>query len=316
MPFRRMTKSAYPPRLWALVGYPGSGKSTFATQMHGPILVIDADHRFREVLDLAGERDVYELSDIASDNTDPDRVAVLLAENMPGSEIGTVVVDSLTAIIAPIVTQAMVDKDAGRIENLAQGWRKKALAMRQLQDAVTRWGTDSLWIYHLQDARDARAQEVVRATVSETERARLTRSINLQIEILQENTDPGRNVQGDGRRGIKVVWARRGRSGMTLWDETGSWVGMPEKIEEAVYGGLSQEEQDQIEQETPAVFPSSDKAIAWGFEQGVFQALQHARNAYEKLKVERKPADAYEMARLWVADVQARQEAINGNGAG
>jgi hypothetical protein len=91
---------------------------------------------------------------------------------------------------------------------------------------------------------------------------------------------------------------------------------MPEKIEEAVYGGLSQEEQDQIEQETPTVFPSSDKAIAWGFEQGVFQALQHARNAYERLKVEKKPADAYEMARLWVADVQARQEAISGNGAG
>jgi len=31
--FKKMVKSTYPPRLWALVGYPGSGKSTFATQM-------------------------------------------------------------------------------------------------------------------------------------------------------------------------------------------------------------------------------------------------------------------------------------------
>ena len=43
MAFKKMTKPEYPPRLWALVGYPGSGKSTFATQMRAPILVIDAE---------------------------------------------------------------------------------------------------------------------------------------------------------------------------------------------------------------------------------------------------------------------------------
>lgn len=303
MGFKKMAKTDYPPRLWALVGYPGAGKSSFATQMRAPMLIVDADNRFREVLGLAGDRDVYELSDTPSDNTDPDRVAAILDENMPGSEVATIVVDSLTAIIAPIVTQAMVDKDAGRVKNVAQGWRKKALAMRQLQDAVTRWGTDVLWIYHLQDARDEKAREVVKATLSDTERARLTRSINLQLEIVGD----GRNGNGHaGARGVKVVWARRGRSGMTLWDESGTWAGMPEKIEEAVYGGLSQEDQDRIEQEAPDVFASADKAIAWGFEQGAFQALQHARNAYDKLKREKRPANAHEMARLWVADVQER----------
>jgi hypothetical protein len=258
------------------------------------------------VLDLAtaAGREVYELSSVPSDSTDPDRVAAILTREMPGSEIGTIVVDSLTAIIAPLVTQAMVDKDAGREQNLAQGWRKKALAMRQLQDSVTRWGTDCLWVYHLQDARDAKAREVVRATVSETERARLTRSINLQVEIVQD---------GD-RRGVTIPWARRGRSGMTLWDETGAWAGMPERIEEVVYGGLSDADQERIERETPDVFPSPDKAIAWGFEQGAFQAIQHARNAYEKLKRDEQPKDAQEMARLWVADVLARLEAANGNG--
>ena len=296
MPFRKMSENQLPPRLWSLFGFPGSGKSTFAAQMRGPLLVVDADHRFREVLDLAGDRGVYELSAVASDNADPDRVAALLAENMPGSEMGTIVVDSLTAIIAPLVTQAMVDKDAGREKNLAAAFRTKALAMRQLQDAVTRWGTDVLWTYHLQDARDAKGRELVKATVSRTELARLTRSINLQLEIVQD---------GD-RRGVKVVWARRGRDGVTIWDETGTWAGMPELIEEAVYSGLSQVDQDQIKREIPEIFPNPETAIAWGVEQGAFNALQHARNAYDKLKREKKPKDAGEMAGLWVAEVRAR----------
>jgi hypothetical protein len=302
MAFRKMNRTQYPPRLWALVGYPGAGKSTFAAQMRGPLLVIDADQRFQEVLEVAGDRDVYELSDVAADNTDPDRAAALLNEHMPSSEIGTIVVDSLTAIIAPLVTQAMVDKDAGRERNLAAGWRKKALAMRQLQDGVSRWGTDCLWIYHLQDAHDARANAVTRATLSKTERARLHRSLNLQAEIVVE----------DSRRGVKIVWARRGRSGMTLWDETGTWVGMPETIEEAVYSGLSEAERDALEGQTPDIFPGAAEAIAWGMEQGAFQALQHARNAYEKIKADKQPSDAYEMAALWVADVERRLEVING----
>jgi hypothetical protein len=283
--------------LWALVGFPGAGKSTFATQMRGPILAIDADQRFKEVLGLAGERQVYELSAVAADNTDPDRIAALLAENMPGADVGTIVVDSLTAIIAPLVTQAMVDKDAGRTKNLAQGWRKKALAMRQLQDAVSKWGTDCLWIYHLRDARDAHAKKRVRKTISQTERARLHRSLNLQLEIVESS---------DGRRGVKVPWARRGRDGMTLWDDSGCWRGMPAAIEAAVYDGLSKSDQDVLESQAPGVFPNPAAAIAWGFEQGCFNALQHARNAYDALKREEDPQNAREMVTLWTAEVERR----------
>jgi hypothetical protein len=49
---------------------------------------------------------------------------------------------------------------------------------------------------------------------------------------------------------------------------------------------------------------------------GAFQALQHARNAYNKLKREERSQDTGEMARLWVADVQARLMAANGSGKG
>jgi hypothetical protein len=293
-----MSQRKYPPRLWGLSGYPGGGKSTFACQMRAPILVIDADQRFTEVLPLAGV--VYELSDRPVDNTDPDRISAILAQQMPGCDVATIVVDSLTAIMAPLVTQAMVDKDAGRMANLAAGWRTKALAMRQLQDAVTRWATDTLWIYHLNDARDAQGNATTRATISRLELARLTRSINMQFEIVQ---DPA------GKRGIKVTWARRGRSGMALWDESGTWDSMPERIEAACYDGLSQADQDRMESQ-PETFPSPEAAWAWGFEQGAFSALQHARNGYEKLKQERQPRSAAEMALLWRSDVERRLAAL------
>jgi len=292
--FKKMTAAKYPPRLWSLVGYPGSGKSTFATAMRAPILAIDADNRFIEVARLAEE--VYALSDVPADNSNADRIAAILAKQMPDSHIGTIVIDSLTAIITPIVTQALIDKDEGRVKNLAAALRGKALAMRQLQDAVTRWGTDVLWIYHLHDARDAQGNELTRATVSATELVRLTRSINVQLEIVQSN----------GKRGIKVVWARRGHSGMTLWDETGNWRGMPEKIEHAIYDGLSEDEQERIAHSAPEVFASPELAIAWAIEQGAFDEIAHARNAYEKVKREHNPKTAREMAQLWIADVRRR----------
>lgn len=302
MPFKKMETSRYPIRLWGLVGYPGEGKSTFAARMRGPFLAIDADHRFSEVRHLAGE--VFQLSDRPEDNNDPDRIAKLLDENMPGSGVKTIVVDSLTALIAPYVTQAIQDKEHGREKNLYAAFKDKALAMRQLQDAVTKWGVDCLWIYHLNDARDANGKEVTKATVSATELIRLTRSVNLQLQLVRDGT----------RRGLKVIWARRGRFGMTLWDEAGEWKGMPERIESAVYDGLSEAEQERIESSVPNLFPNDETAIAWGFEQGAFKSIQHARHAFEKLLREQPPHDDKEKAALWTANVTARLASGETNG--
>jgi hypothetical protein len=86
---------------------------------------------------------------------------------------------------------------------------------------------------------------------------------------------------------------------------------MPEAIERAVYDGLTEADRDRIETTTPASFPNAAAAIAWGFEQGCFDALEHARNAYDALKRETvpQPATAAEMWRLWIADVTARKAA-------
>ena len=42
MGFKKIDTTARPPRHWALVGHPGSGKSTFAAVMDAPLLVVDA----------------------------------------------------------------------------------------------------------------------------------------------------------------------------------------------------------------------------------------------------------------------------------
>ena len=297
MAFSTYETNTYPRRLWGLVGFPGSGKSTFAARMRAPLLAIDADHRFGEVAGLAGGA-VYRLSDTPADNVTPEKIATRLRANMPSSDVATVIIDSLTAIMAPIVTATMLAIDGGEHKNKAAAWREKALAMRLLQDSITGWGTDVLWIYHLQSGRDANAQEVTTATVSRTELARLTRSINLQLEIAEG---------ADGRRSIKVIWARRGRSSLSIDDPSGSWEGMPERIEEAVYGGLSRAEQDALESATPRSFAGPEQAIAWGVDCGAFDVLQHSRNAYDKLKREAAPGTASEMWTLWIADCLARR---------
>ena len=80
---------------------------------------------------------------------------------------------------------------------------------------------------------------------------------------------------------------------------------MPERIEEAVYGGLTRAEQDAIEAATPRSFAGPEQAIAWGLDCGAFY-LPHSRNAYDKLKREQAPKTAGEMWDLWIADCLAR----------
>lgn len=295
MAFKKLQSTTYPRRLWSLVGYPGSGKSTFAMQMRGPVLMIDADHRADEVARLCAAG-VYQLSERPMDQVDAQRIADCLRAGMPDSDVQTIVVDSLTAIMAPLVTEAILTNDAGENKNRMAAFKAKALSMRLLQDAVGAWGTDVLYIYHYQAGRDAQAKEQTTATVSRTELARLVRSINLQLSLVVQN----------GKRGVHVDWARRGRADITLWDTTGTWTGMPEKIEAAVYDGLSKADQDQLETAIPKGFTGPEHAISWGMEQGCFAALQHARNAYDELKREAKPQTAQEMWDAWIADVLAR----------
>lgn len=288
MAFKKMTVPQFPPRQWAIYGDAGSGKSHFAGQMKGPALVIDADARFTEqIRNAAGE--IYQLSDEHMDNTDPNRIVELLKSNLSGSGVRTIVIDSLTAIMRPIINQGLVDAETAK--NRISVWRDKALAMSRMQDAVTSSGCDSLWIWHTHESRDKNANLVERASIPQTELVRLRRSLNMILRI---------DVATNGQRSVLVEWARNGKSGIRLVDEAGGWHGMPERIEAAVYAeGVKADG-------TPSGFANQSDAIAWGNEQGCFRDARHAASAYEKCKRNAQPKTAADMWAAWIAHVQER----------
>lgn len=291
MAFKPMEVPKYPPRQWAVYGAAGSGKSHFASQMKAPALVIDADARFTEQLPNA-TGPIYQLSDEQMHNLDPDSIARLLRENLPGSGVRTIVVDSLTAILRPKINAAMSDIEHGRVKNGVAAFRGKAMAMSLLQDAVSSSGADSLWIWHTHKSMNAKAEQKEGASIPETELIRLRRSLNVILKL---------EVSEDGRRFVLVEWARNGRGGMRLEDKAGGWRGMPELIEAAIYAGGVK-----TGNETPTTFGSRTEAIAWGFEQGCFRATQHAENAYEECKRETAPKSPGEMWAAWIANVNQR----------
>jgi hypothetical protein len=186
--------------------------------------------------------------------------------------------------------------DAGANKNRIASFKPKAMAVRLLQDEITSWGTDTLWVYHTRQARDAQAHEVTSTSISSVELARLRRSLNMTLRVVVEK----------GRRGITVDWARRGRQGLTLWDDSGCWLNMPAKIEQAVYAGLSTSDQEAIEHATPTSFTGPDQAIAWGFEQGCFKDACHAQNAYAKVRADAQPKTAAAMWEAWIIEVGMR----------
>lgn len=298
----------YPRRFWAIFGAANSGKSTLCAQMLGPIVWVDADQRADEIVDLV-EGELYGLSQDAYDNTIPERIDGLLVANMPGIKAGTIVVDSVTAILEPIVTRIQADIEAGRVKNKAGAWQLKAAAMKMLHN-LQRFGTDVVMIYHEYKALDDKGKWQQARTISELEEARMLKSLNMLLRTHRVD---------DGRFCVEVVWARNGRSGVKLHDEAGHWRDMPERLEAAVYDDLTAEEQATFSEEPPRTFPTPAVAVAWAMHQVPcpFREEAHAQNAYEKVKRERNPRNAREMRDLWVTEVGARVADLlkeNGNG--
>jgi hypothetical protein len=105
---------------------------------------------------------------------------------------------------------------------------------------------------------------------------------------------------------------------VVLEDTAGYWKDMPEKIEAAVYDGLSEADMDRLEAEPPELFPSPVEAIRWGMDQvdangqPVFKDEAHAQNAYDKVKWERQPQSARDMRNVWF-DFMVSPDAKIGN---
>lgn len=282
---KEIVKRQYPVRRWSIEGFPGTGKSTFSARMRGPQVVVDADGRYEEVVELVNGK-VFAASDTAQGNVEIADIERGLDATLKSAKPGTIVVDSITQIINPIIGKLMMGE-------LAEGQVIKAMVMRRLATAVCKWGTDVLFVYHLYEA-GLRGKNTVKATLTEQEQDRLMLNLNLKLATVY---DPDNN-----RYGIKVLWARNGRQfPTTLWDETGSWEGMPERIEKAVYGNGKPAEASEL------MFKSIDEALAWAVKTKVYEDIEAAQAAYNTLKAETNPTSWRQMFEAWQAFVERRQ---------
>jgi hypothetical protein len=283
--------------MWALIGAANTGKSTFVAAMKDPVVVIDPDGRFNDVAEMmsASGQDAYSLSNVAADHHDALTIQKALEKNMPGARIGTIALDSMTSLLEPLITRIMLEIEQGKHKNRAVAWRPKAETVRLITHSMAKWGTDVVYIYHEQDNVDAQGQSGTRRTVTELEESRMMMNLTARIRLDQDK---------DGRF-AEVIWSRTGRTGK-VYDEEGMWTGVPELIDDLIWGGLTEQEQDIADGKAPDLFTDATHAIAWGFAQGCFRDMQHSKNAYNKVKEEVQPKNAMEMRNAWTNDVDRR----------
>lgn len=221
----KLLKPAYPVRQWALMGRRGAGKTAFIGAMRQPILMIDADRHAQDLANRGAQ--VCLLSDDPRDMSDPLRVHDLLKAGGSGG-CRTVAFDSLTQITDSLIASAMEANRRGINKNKAAAFTTKADALRLISSGMTACGIDAAYVWHYEDARDKDGKVFVRTTLPNTERERLQKVLTAIIEI-------GENVNG---RYAKVRWSRPGPSGAVFQDESGFWAGVPERIEQYLYGDV------------------------------------------------------------------------------
>ena len=320
MPIKKLTADSKPPRRWAIVAFPCVGKSTFATRMRGPLVVADIDGRFAEVHTLAGEGNVGVISgEGMADASDANDWADRITRDIQGEKFGTLVADSITPVIEPLLYDVATERDPAARNKLLL---HKAATANKFFNALVRHGNDVLLVWHLKDTM-VNGQGSVRTTLSKTETDRLKMHLNAILEIaIDEPT---------GKRGIIIVWARNGRDNITIWDDSGSWVNMPEKIEAHLYGSPAvvvtteashaaakragaapaatpvagtvptpgASDDSPLPQSSAANFANKSGALAWAVQQRAFPDLAKAGDAYESLKKAKGPKTAGDMFQIW-----------------
>lgn len=222
------------PRHWVVRGAPNTGKSTFLTALRGPVVVIDADHRARELAG-RGPADIWPFSTKPHENTDPYLIAQILMRDAEeyAREVRTIAVDSVSGILTPIIARAMAGNKRGENKNKVAAFVEKAQVLRLIQDPLAATGCDIVYIWHEETAFDNNAKRVTHQTVPDTERKRLQRSLNALLVA---------DIDAEGRRRLRIGWSRSGHGqGQAFVDTVGGWVGIPEQIDAALAGAARQE---------------------------------------------------------------------------
>jgi hypothetical protein len=333
MAFKKITEQKRDQRILALLlGDANTGKSTLLAQLPTPIAGVDSDGRMDEIAQLVSGGELYAQENLAEAN-DIDKALEWLEKNMPDSGVQSIVWDSITPVLLPIINRALdlaaMSPDGRKAEigtaNKSAVWEPKARAMRKIQ-SIQNYGVHCVWTAHYEPGRDHQGKEHERKTIPETELDRFTKVLNMKL----------RTIYKDGKYGVVIEWLRKrpGMKPIVLWDEAGYFKGMWERILAVTSDNPKPEEPvTWADFGIDKAFPSPEVAIQLGTEQfeelpdgvkiyafgdslakatkkngdeGTNGVLVHARNAYEKLKRGeyegfKKPTSAGEMAEAWKA---------------
>lgn len=267
------------------------GKTSFLVEWAKPGMgiIVDSDGRFGDAVSTTARADFYPLCDKQSDMLDVDKIVEALEKNIPSveKEVSIIAVDTLTKILEPIIT-----KIQAKGKTNLYSYKEKADAMKKLRHAVTKWGTETAWVYHKRQVYkenpnakgfDDKYILVDEDFLNEVEQTRLGADITLSLEIVVD--------ERTGKRGVKVLYARRGRMGITVWDDIGNWKGFRNTLEQAVWGGLTEEDQSSmgVLDENPLLWESPKQAMTWAWRvsqevEPVFNDAKHVENSYDALK--------------------------------
>jgi len=299
MPIRASEIELEVKRQWLVVARRDAGKSTFFTRMETPILWIDADGKFRETLHLikngkipgvvASDIIVVTADEIVADSkkSTPEKIRDLLDTWMPsqdGRSVKTIVVDTITPILAPLVAKAQADNDAGRNKNQSSAFKEKALQMKILFTAVNKWDTDVIWGAHIDDSQ-FNGKDVARMSITPAELGRLEKYLNARLRLEEKNGTYSAFVEMCGLR------PELPKDAVAYSDPSGKlWYGMPEALEAAMYD-IPKDEQVRIDNNAPELLPDGEAAVLWLVDQvdsngeRVFNHKKHAENTYKKVRL-------------------------------
>lgn len=269
----------------------GTGKSTLIAEFFrkfNPAVIVPMDQRAGIYEELLAEGvQVFPVSADPTEWADENAILKAMRQNIPGSGVVAGAIDSMTPRFREIISDAqdvaeMSAEERKRItgnSNKISAYQDKARFMEKMA-VFANFGINFVWVGHEFEGRDNKAQVVTKTTITKQEREKFRRNLNLH---LRTGIDRGKYF-------VEVIWARERPelTGQKFFDEAGMFKGMWDKIL-ASYEGAKVVAWDDVE-----YWQKPDDAIAAAMEVykeapngskvHAFDVLNHAQNAYEKVK--------------------------------
>lgn len=217
-----------------LLGESGTGKSTFVAGLPTPIAVADSDGRVVEIAALVSDGQIYAQENL-DEATDIETVLDWFDAAIPAIKPKSLVWDTITPVLAPVIAHAMAMSELTPDERVARGeprnkaslWIPKSTMMRQIR-SIQNHGTHVVWTAHYDIGRDEKGKVTTKRSIPKTEFDMFAKNLNMRIKTLKHQ----------GRYGVKIEYARARPTAdfPVLWDEPGNmFKGMWDRILATIY---------------------------------------------------------------------------------